>query len=232
MKLKINYPLDIMVSEPSVSLPERTFQEVITRMGRLEENVTDVFFNVQSLRRTFREAQTEDGTLPMSEDTYKAMLTSSDNVYDGKTLRDVRVCVQALRLRRFRRLDFDEGDIEIWPGLYLTQKGVEVIRDIHIKDIDVPAILVPTRTPEGALRSMESRDKERFAAYIARDTLKDFLAQHENRLVLRNIRQGATGERVFADIDVGGQDVAEWLIRNGHAKRYLGGTKPDWGWGA
>lgn len=43
-----------------------------------------------------------------------------------------------------------------------------------------------------------------------------------------NPKLGKYAGRIVADVNVGGVDVAKYLIGKGYAKPYDGGTKPKW----
>lgn len=156
--------------------------------------------------------------------TYSCRLLSSDQVYDGDTLKDVRVLVL--------EHDFIPDEYgEKWPGVLITERGIEIETDIRINGIDTPEKRVSTKNRDGSQRSVASRERERKAAYASRSALVRLLEKNENRFDISNPFFGKYAGRIVSDMQVGGQDVAEYLIELGHAKPYRGGTKPEWGWG-
>ena len=156
------------------------------------------------------------------EKIYHSQLVSIHQVYDGDTLKDVRVKV----------FDFGSTEFgEVWAGVYVAQDGVYVKTDIRVNGIDTPEKRVSTKNADGSKRSEASRTRERQAAYASRQALVDLLKSNNLRVQLSNPIHGKYAGRTVADVSVGGVDVAEFLIKAGHAKPYAGGTKPDWGWG-
>lgn len=156
--------------------------------------------------------------------SYEATLLSDSQVYDGDTLKDVRVSV-------YRGPRYPDTEKEVWPGVWMTPRGVEIETDIRINGIDTPEKRASTKHPDGTRRSEASRNREKAAAAAARQTLVDLLARHDYRFTVLNPVHGKYAGRTVAHCTIGGVDVAEYLIELGHAKPYRGGTKPDWNWG-
>lgn len=154
--------------------------------------------------------------------TYNCQIGSEKQVYDGDTLKDVSVKV----------FDFGSDQYgEVWAGVYVREDGVYIKTDIRINGIDTPEKRVSTKHPDGSPRSEASRHRERQAAYASRQALIDLLEAHRYQIVLSNPVHGKYAGRTVAAVEIGGMDVATFLIENGHAKAYDGGTKPDWEWG-
>ena len=165
------------------------------------------------------------GNEPLFIDTYDSTLADADKqIYDGDTLKDVRV----LLLKH----PFDESDYgEKWPGVHITDRGVEIETDIRIAGIDTPEKRVSTKNADGSPRSEASRVKEKTAALASRQALIDLLKENDNRFSISDPIHGKYAGRTVADVAVNEIDVATYLIEKGHAKSYDGGTKPDWNWG-
>ena len=162
---------------------------------------------------------------PLFIDTYDCVLADADKqVYDGDTIKDVRVVLI--------EHDFEEWRYgEYWPGVHITEKGIEIQTDIRIAGIDTPEKRTSTKNADGTLRSEASRQREKAAALASRQALIDLLKSNDNRFSLSDPIHGKYAGRTVADLAVGEMDVAIYLIERGHAKPYDGGTKPDWGWG-
>lgn len=159
------------------------------------------------------------------ETTYNCRLTTPEKqVYDGDTLKDVRVLIY--------RYDFIPEEYgNPWLGVHVTERGVEIETDIRIAGIDTPEKRVSTKNPDGSLRSEASRERERSAAAASRQALIDLLKANDNRFSISDPIHGKYAGRVVADVAIRELDVASMLIQQGHAKAYDGGRKPDWGWG-
>lgn len=157
--------------------------------------------------------------------TYNCTLTDPDQqVYDGDTLKDVRVLVHTH--------DFIPEEYgHVWPGVHITERGVEIETDIRIAGIDTPEKRTSTKNADGSLRSEASRQREKAAAAASRQALIDLLKANGNRFSLSNPIHGKYAGRTVADVAIKELDVASLLIQQGHARSYDGGTKPDWGWG-
>ena len=156
---------------------------------------------------------------PFSADvfkSYRCQIASEKQVYDGDTINDVRVKV----------FDFDRGDYgEVWAGVFVDADGVYVQTDIRVNGIDTPEKRVSTKNPDGSQRSEVSRERERKAADASRQALVKLLKANDFQIVLSNPIHGKYAGRTVADVRVGGVDVAAYLIGNGHAIPYAGGTK-------
>ena len=158
-------------------------------------------------------------------DTYDCVLIDAEKqVYDGDTLKDVRVL---LLKHPFHESDYGER----WPGVHITARGVEIQTDIRIAGIDTPEKRTSTKNADGSLRSEASRQREKAAAQGSRQALIDLLKANNNRFSISDPIHGKYAGRTVADVAVNEMDVATYLIERGHAKAYDGGTKPDWGWG-
>ncbi len=157
--------------------------------------------------------------------TYNCVLVDVEKqVYDGDTLKDVRVLIH--------RYDFiPEAYGNPWPGVFITKRGIEIETDIRIAGIDTPEKRASTKNADGSLRSEASRAKEKAAALASRQALIDLLKANGNRFSLSDPILGKYAGRTVADVAVNEIDVATTLIRLGHAKPYFGGTKPEWNWG-
>lgn len=143
--------------------------------------------------------------------------------YDGDTINDVNILV----------LDHSFGmeDVgQLWPGVFATADGIEIVTDIRIRGIDTPEKRTSTKNPDGSKRSEASRQREKAAAVAARQALIDIL-KGAKVISLSSPIHGKYGGRTVADVAVDEVDVATLLIQQGHAKAYDGGTKPDWQWG-
>ena len=157
--------------------------------------------------------------------TYTCTLTDVDKqVYDGDTIKDVRVLILPY--------DFIPEDYGApWPGVFITERGIEIETDIRIAGIDTPERRTSTKNPDGSLRSEASRAREKAAAAAARQALIEMLKANDNRFSMSDPILGKYAGRTVADVAVNEMDVGMYLILNGHAKPYSGGTKPDWDWG-
>ncbi len=153
-----------------------------------------------------------------------ALTDPKAQIYDGDTLKDVRVLVH--------RHDFIPEEYgNPWPGVYITERGIEIETDIRIAGIDTPEKRVSTKNPDGSLRSEANRQREKTAALASRQALIDLLKTNDNRFSISNPILGKYAGRTVADVAIREIDVATTLIRLGHAKPYFGGTKPQWNWG-
>jgi len=162
---------------------------------------------------------------PLFIDTYDCTLSDVDKqVYDGDTIKDVRVL---LLEHPFHVSDYGER----WPGVHITERGVEIETDIRIAGIDTPEKRVSTKNADGSPRSEASRQRERSAALASRQALIDLLKTNGNQFSISDPIHGKYAGRTVADVAVNERDVATYLIEKGHAKPYDGGKKPDWGWG-
>ncbi|MCY3739912.1 MAG: thermonuclease family protein [Candidatus Poribacteria bacterium] len=162
---------------------------------------------------------------PLFIDTYTCTLTdASEQVYDGDTIKDVRVL---LLKHPFGKWEYGE----YWPGVHITERGVEIQTDIRIAGIDTPEKRVSTKNADGSKRSEASRAREKAAALASRQALIDLLKANDNKFSISDPMDGKYAGRTVVDVAVNEMDVATLLIQKGHAKPYDGGTKPDWGWG-
>lgn len=159
-------------------------------------------------------------TLP----TYQCEIGMPEQVYDGDTLKDVRVLIKP---HEFSEYSFGEH----WPGVFITERGVEIQTDIRIGGIDTPEKRTSTKNADGSPRSEASRQREKDASLAARQALIDLLSSNANTFTISNPIHGKYAGRTVADVVINEVDVATFLIQAGHAKPYDGGTKPEWNWG-
>lgn len=153
--------------------------------------------------------------------TYIATIDDAEQVYDGDTIKDVRVIIY----------QFDDVRGEVWPGIHIYENRIEVETDIRIAGIDTPEKRPSTKNPDGTRRSEWSRQAEKKASLAARDVLMELLQKNSLVMTLISPQHGKYAGRTVAQVYTHDIDVAEHLIKQGHAKPYDGGTKPDWGWG-
>lgn len=164
------------------------------------------------------------GEKPLFIDTYDCVLTDAEQVYDGDTIRDVRVLL-------FEQV-FEMSDYgEYWPGVHITDRGVEIETDIRIAGIDTPEKRTSTKNADGSPRSEASRQREKATAAASRQALIDLLKANGGRFSISDPIHGKYAGRTVADVSVADMDVATYLIQKGLAKAYDGGTKPQWNWG-
>jgi len=76
-------------------------------------------------------------------------------------------------------------------------------------------------TPE--LRT--KNDEEKKKGYEVRDKLRELIS---DKIVQLNCHEFDKYGRLLVDIQIDGTRVDEWLITNGYAKKYDGGTKEKW----
>lgn len=152
------------------------------------------------------------------------ILDPQAQVYDGDTIKDVRV--------KIHDHAFDKSETGFkWPGVFISEDGVFIVTDIRIAGIDTPEKRVSTKNPDGTKRSEASRERERAAAKAAQQALIDIITNNGGNISITEPKHGKYAGRTVADVAVDERDIASLLIEYGHAKAYDGGTKPDWGWG-
>lgn len=143
-------------------------------------------------------------------------------VYDGDTIKYVRIPVWSGKYP-----DKKKGEQDVWPGVVITHEGVFVETDIRVAGIDTPERRPPTKKKDGTKRTKAERDRERQAAYAARDFLKGLIRDNNAAIEIRNAEHGKYAGRTVADVFIDDVNVASILIENGHAVAYDGGTKLD-----
>ena len=155
--------------------------------------------------------------------SYPSKLTSEKQVYDGDTLKDVRIQV----------LDLNEkvAPGELWPGVFLTQEHtIEIETDIRLSGIDTPEKRPFKKKRDGTLRSAKSLSNERYAAMHARIALLNLLKDNELAFTVSAPKIGKYAGRIVAAVEVKNMDAAQYLIENGHALPYDGGQKVELDW--
>ena len=135
---------------------------------------------------------------------YKCVIEGPQQVYDGDTIKDVRI------------------EIEI-PSL---EVGFWLSRDIRINGIDTPE-----KRPKHAGRTKDSLASEKKAAQKARSFLIDLLKANGFQFDIGDVGYGKYAGRILADVFIEGKNVSESMIEAGHAIAYEGGKKvhfDDW----
>lgn len=159
----------------------------------------------------------------IDEREYIGILENISQIYDGDTIRDARIKIVDVIL--------DEEQLgEAWPGIVLRTDGVWVVTDIRIGGIDTPEMRVSKKKKDGTPRTNQSRENERKAAHASKAALKQLVTDAENIFTLRNPQIGKYAGRIVCDVYVDNVKVADYLIENGHAIEYDGGTKAELDW--
>lgn len=76
-------------------------------------------------------------------------------------------------------------------------------------------------TPELRTKDLEEKKK----GYEARDKLRELIFEKTVQLTCQDFDKYG---RLLVEIEIEGVKVDEWLIQNGYAKKYEGGTKEKW----
>ena len=142
---------------------------------------------------------------------------SEDQVYDGDTIQRVRVKIKKLENENYPAQ-------KLWPGIFLEGDQILVETNLRLAGVDSPEM-----HPKKAGRSEESLAKEKAAAAESRQALVDLLVEYGYQMTVVNPKLGKYAGRVVGEVFIGGIDVADYMIENGHAVEYDGGTKTDWG---
>ena len=159
--------------------------------------------------------------------SYPSKLTSEKQVYDGDTLKDVRIQI----LDMGSGLEIPSTRRELWPGVFLTPNAaIEIETDIRINGIDTPEKRPLKKKRDGTLRSEKSRSNEKYAAAQSGLALLKLLRANELKFVVSNPTIGKYAGRIVAGVNIDGVDVAQFLIENGNALPYDGGRKVELDW--
>lgn len=176
--------------------------------------------------------ETSDVLLPESSTPiYYGTIDSIDDVYDGDTIRDVAVLIYPFYSPT---LGMSEAQLTLWPGIERRVDGIYSITDIRIAGIDTPE-----KRPIRSDRSEASIQREKERAEAAKDFLKQLLLDNSKDdgtlgFVIQNPELDKYAGRIVADVicfkEGVSTDVAEALIKAGHAVVYDGSAKThDWG---
>lgn len=134
----------------------------------------------------------------------------------------------ALALWTSTSLGMSEGSIEV--PLVGVVDGDTLITDIPQHPPSLRRMLVRIYgidTPEKRKGSYKC-EKEKALAIKATNELKDYVANHKT-MILTTVDFDKYGGRLLAEVIIGGQNIADWLIEKGYAQPYFGkGPKPDW----
>lgn len=166
---------------------------------------------------------------PASQIEYHAQITDfEEQVYDGDTLADVHI----------KLLDIvvpPEDLSNRWPGVVFKADGVYAETRIRIAGIDTPERRPSKNRADKTPRSEAERDAEKAAAMRARRALIDLLKDADGLIMIENPEFGKYAQRIVAKLYVMGSDdvltsVADYMITNGHAYEYDGGTRKEFPW--
>lgn len=152
-------------------------------------------------------------------DIYAATLNEDSKVYDGDTIQDVFI-----EIGRFMNED-SPGEV-LWPGILLKGQRLYVVTDIRLAGIDTPE-----KRPRKAGRTEASRAREKAAAAVAQNTLYNLLDDADMEFDVVNPKLGKYAGRIVADVIVDGINASDYMIEQGLAIPYEGGTKipfDDW----
>lgn len=154
---------------------------------------------------------------------YLCTIADIESVYDGDTITDAQILVSQIDLSAVERLG------EVFPEIVLKADGIYVVDSIRITGIDTPEIRPSTKKSDGTPRSERSRENEKKAALAARDAVRKLIADNNLLFSISDVGHDKFG-RVLAQVYAGDTNIAEYLIENGHAVRYDGGTRQELDW--
>lgn len=160
-----------------------------------------------------------------TERHYHAQLNSPEQVYDGDTLRNIRV-----RIGNFH----ERG--EVWPGIFVENDGIYAVFNLRVSDIDTPEMRPRKTWPDGSPRSEASRQREKGLSEKAKQLLTDVLmGTAQGQFIIKQPLLGKYAGRVVCEVYVedatsptGLINVTSFLLDAGLARPYDGGTKPIW----
>ncbi|MCG9131953.1 thermonuclease family protein [Candidatus Poribacteria bacterium] len=176
--------------------------------------------------------ETSDVLLPEdSAPIYYGTIDSIDDVYDGDTIQDVAILIYPFHSST---PGMSEAQLTLWPGIERRVDGIYSITNIRLAGIDTPE-----KRPIRGERTETSIQREKERAEAATDFLKQLLLDNSEDdgtlgFVIQNPELDKYAGRTIADIICFKEgvsiNVAEALIKAGHAVVYDGGTKThDWG---
>ena len=161
--------------------------------------------------------------IPIADRVYECEIDGAKQVYDGDTITDVRIRIVEPTLLIVEQLG------EVFPGIIVEADGVYIENGIRIAGIDTPEMRPSTKDANGFRRSESSRQKEKQAAIAARDEVARLIEANGWIFMITDVDYDKYG-RVLATVFAGGIDVGAYLIQQGLALPYDGGTKPEWNW--
>jgi len=102
--------------------------------------------------------------------------------------------------------DTIKGHVDIWPNL-------TKYTSIRINGIDTPELRTKNKC-------------EKTLGLKAKQALIDLIG--DKQVTISNVKLGKYAGRVLADVTVGGEDVAAYMINHGYAREYHGGKRVGW----
>ena len=178
--------------QPTLQKPQMSVREMKAQIRRLERENAKLQRELDELKRK----KTVGGTV-----RYQGIITSDSQVYDGDSLRNVRVKIA----------DFNSRGT-VWPGIVITNNGIYSTSSIRIAGIDAPE-----------MRGGSAFEKMK--ALESRDALRRLMKQNGGRFQIKNPRFGKWAGRVLAEVWVNGKNVSQAMLSAGKAKRYAGGKR-------
>lgn len=166
-----------------------------------------------------------------AEPIYYGTIENIDHVYDGDTIQDVSILIYPFL---HNKSDISNIPLIIWPGVERRQDGIYSLTNIRIAGIDTPE-----KRPRKAGRTEASLQREKDRAAAATDFLKQLILDNKKEngelgFYIQNPEFGTYAGRIIADLFFFHDDltinIADELLKGGHAVEYDGGTKThDWG---
>ena len=155
-------------------------------------------------------------------DFYTIGKIEKSQIHDGDTIESV--LIKLLHLPGF-------SNCKIFPELFIIDEYLCIVFNLRLKNVDAPELHPFTHNLDGSERSEDSRQKEKDAAILARDALIQ-LIESADRIFISSPEEGKYAGRLVAELFIernGNQiNVADYLIGNGYAVPYDGGTKHLW----
>lgn len=162
---------------------------------------------------------------------YYGTIQNIDQVYDGDTIQDVSILIFPFKSQL---LDDSKMPLTIWPGVERHEDGIYSVTNIRIAGIDTPE-----KRPRRADRTEASLQREKDRAEAATNFLKQLIIENtkengELGFYIQNPEFGVYAGRIVAELFFFNHGIiinlADELLKNGHAVEYDGGTKThDWG---
>lgn len=166
-----------------------------------------------------------------AEPIYYGTIDSIDQVYDGDTIQDVSILIYPFL---HNKSDISSIPLIIWPGVERRQDGIYSMTNIRIAGIDTPE-----KRPRKAGRTEASLQREKDRAAAATLFLQQLIQDNKKEngelgFYIQNPEFGTYAGRIVADLFFFHDDItiniADELLKSGHAVEYDGGTKThDWG---
>ena len=173
-------------------------------------SITALFFgcDTRSIHNILAEPETE-------LNLYRAFMDEESRVYDGDSLKDIKIILFESRTH--------EPDRQLFHNIEMINNQMILTTDLRLNGIDTPEIKVSTKLSD------HCRNREKTLGYQARDRVEELIGSEFLIRIIGDSKYGEELVEIYIEINGKSKNLNKLLIDEQLAVPYDGGTKIyDW----